>query len=312
MSERSASGSRITNRMNILGTRKIWFGLSIIIIIIGIIAISLFGFKTGIDFAGGTILEIQVTESQNPVADNKLAILDSYKESVELDVAVQTIAENRYMVRSEQLSNEQKNQILAHLRENFASVEELRFESVDPTISYDIVRKAILAIILAVLAILFYVAYSFRKIPKPLSSWRFSTAAIIALIHDMIILLGIYAIVGQYFGAEVDGLFITALLTLLGFSVHDTIVTFDRIRENLRRRAGEDIDIIINDSVVETIVRSVATSFTLLLVLMAMFFFGGNTLRFFTLALVVGVLVGTYSSIFIAAPVLLWGRSSKK
>jgi len=298
--------------MNILGTRKIWFGLSAIIIIIGIVAISLFGFKTGIDFAGGTILEIQVTESQNPVADNKLAIIDSYKESVELDVAVQTIEENRYMVRSEQLSNEQKNQILAHLRENFASVEELRFESVDPTISYDIVRKAILAIILAVLAILFYVAYSFRKIPKPLSSWQFSIAAIIALIHDMVILLGVYAIVGRYFGAEVDGLFITALLTLLGFSVHDTIVTFDRIRENLRRRAGEDIDVIINDSVVETIVRSIATSFTLLLVLMAMFFFGGNTLRFFTLALMVGVLIGTYSSIFIAAPVLLWGRSSKK
>lgn len=298
--------------MNILGTRKIWFSLSAIIIIIGIIAISLFGFKTGIDFAGGTILEIQVTESQNPVADNKLAIINSYKESVELDVAVQTIEENRYMIRSEQLSNEQKNQILAHLRGSFASVEELRFESVDPTISYDIMRKAILAIILAVLAILFYVAYSFRKVPKPLNSWQFSIAAIIALIHDMVILLGVYAILGQYFGAEVDGLFITALLTLLGFSVHDTIVTFDRIRENLRRRAGEDIDVIINDSVVETVVRSIATSFTLLLVLMAMFFFGGNTLRFFTLALMVGVLIGTYSSIFIAAPVLLWGRSSKK
>lgn len=298
--------------MNILGTRKIWFSLSIIGVIIGIIAISLFGFKTGIDFAGGTILEIQVTKSQDSGIDNKLVIINSYKELVDLDVAVQTVEENRYMIRSKQLSNDQKNEILTHLQESFVSVEELRFESVDPTISYDIVRKAILAVILAVLAILFYVAYTFRKIPKPLSSWRFSIAAIIALMHDMIILLGVYAIVSKYFGAEVDGLFITALLTLLGFSVHDTIVTFDRIRENLHRRAGEDVNIIINDSVVETIVRSINTSFTLLLVLVAMFFFGGNTLKFFTLALIVGVLVGTYSSIFIAAPVLLWGRPDKK
>lgn len=298
--------------MNILGTRKIWFSLSIIMVIIGIIAISVFGFKTGIDFSGGTILEIKVTELESTEADNKLAIIDGYKELVDLDVAVQTVEENRYMIRSKQLSNDQKNQILAHLRNNFATVEELRFESVDPAIGQDVIRKAILAVILAVLAILFYVAYTFRKVPRPLSSWRFSMAAIIALIHDIIILLGVYAIVGKFFGAEVDGLFITALLTLLGFSVHDTIVTFDRVRENLRRRSGEDIDIIINDSVVETIVRSINTSFTLLLVLVAMFFFGGNTLKFFTLALIVGVLVGTYSSIFIAAPVLLWGRTDKK
>ena len=297
--------------MNILRTRKIWFSLSIIIIIIGIVAISVFGFKTGIDFVGGTILEVKVTPSQDSEIDHKLAIVNSYKELVELDVAVQTVEENRYMIRSKQLNNDQKNQILANLKLSFFAVEELRFESVDPTISYDIVRKAILAVILAVLAILFYVAYTFRKVTKPLSSWRFSIAAIIALMHDIIILLGIYAIVGQYFGAEVDGLFITALLTLLGFSVHDTIVTFDRVRENLRRRAGENIDIIINDSIVETIVRSINTSFTLLLVLVAMFFFGGDTLKFFTLALIVGVVVGTYSSIFIAAPVLLWGRLNK-
>lgn len=298
--------------MNILGTRKIWFSLSVIMVIIGIVAISVFGFKTGIDFAGGTILEIKVTNSETANTDDKAFIIDGYKELVNLDVAVQVVEEDRYMIRSKQLSNDQKNQLLAHLREGFASVEELRFESVDPTISYDIVRKAILAVILAVLAILFYVAYTFRKVPKPLSSWRFSIAAIVALIHDVIILLGIYAIVSKYFGAEVDGLFITALLTLLGFSVHDTIVTFDRIRENLRKRSGENMNIIINDSVVETIVRSVNTSFTLLLVLVAMFFFGGATLKFFTLALIIGVLVGTYSSIFIAAPVLLWGRSDKK
>jgi len=296
--------------MNILGTRKIWFTVSFIVVIVGIIAISVYGYKTGIDFAGGTILEIEVTAPEE--IDDKTVIAEGYKEVLELDVAVQTVQADRYMIRSKQLTNDQKNQVIGFLGERFEKVSELRFESVDPTISYDVVRKAILAVILATLAILLYIAYTFRKVSKPLSSWQFSMAAILALVHDMLILLGLYAIVGKYFGAEIDGMFITALLTLLGFSVHDTIVTFDRIRENLRRRSGEEIGIIINDSVVETIVRSINTSFTLLLILVAMFFFGGDTLKFFTLALIMGVVVGTYSSIFIAAPILLWGNKPAK
>jgi len=297
--------------MNILGVRKIWFGVSWLVIIIGILAMSFYGYRTGIDFAGGTILEIQIETSGNDL-DHKQLIVDSYKEVVGLDVAVVTVDHNRYMVRSKQIINEQKNEILAYLLQYFDKVDELRFESVDPSIGYDVVRKAIIAILLAVVGILLYIAYSFRRMSGSLNSWRFSMAAIVALVHDMLILLGLYAIVGKFFGAEIDGMFIVAVLTLLGFSVHDTIVTFDRVRENLRRRAGEDIEIIINDSIVETVVRSINTSFTLLLVLMAMFFFGGNTLKFFVLALIIGVIVGTYSSIFIAAPMLLWGRQSKR
>jgi len=298
--------------MNILGTRKIWFTVSIIMVVIGIAAISFFGYKTGIDFAGGTILELQVSPMAEAEMQPNEIIELGYNETLELDVSTQLVEENRYLIRSKQLTNDQKNQVLAYLGDRFEKVDELRFESVDPTISYDIVRKAILAVILATLAILLYIAYSFKKVPRPLNSWKFSTAAILALIHDMLILLGLYAIVGKYFGAEIDGMFITALLTLLGFSVHDTIVTFDRIRENLRRRSGEEVDVIINDSIVETIIRSINTSFTLLLILVAMFFFGGNSLRFFTLALVMGVVVGTYSSIFIAAPILLWGKANLK
>jgi len=298
--------------MNILGTRKIWFTVSIIMVVIGIAAISFFGYKTGIDFAGGTILELQVSPMAEAEMQPNEIIELGYNETLELDVSTQLVEENRYLIRSKQLTNDQKNQVLAYLGDRFEKVDELRFESVDPTISYDIVRKAILAVILATLAILLYIAYSFKKVPRPLNSWKFSTAAILALIHDMLILLGLYAIVGKYFGAEIDGMFITALLTLLGFSVHDTIVTFDRIRENLRRRSGEEVDVIINDSIVETIIRSINTSFTLLLILVAMFFFGGNSLRFFTLALIMGVVVGTYSSIFIAAPILLWGKTNLK
>ena len=296
--------------MNILKFRKIWFGISLVAVVIGILAISFYGYKTGIDFAGGTILEIQVGDKKEVDLTDQQIIAQGYKEIIDLDVSAQIVSENRYFIRSSQISNEDKNNILAYLGEHFGSIEELRFESVDPTIGSDVVRKAIIAIILAVLGILLYVAYSFRRMPKPLSSWKFSAAAILALIHDMIILLGLYAIVGKFFGAEVDGLFIAALLTLLGFSIHDTIVTFDRVRENLRRRAGEDLEVVINDSVVETIIRSINTSFTLLLILVAMFFFGGATLKFFTLALIIGVVIGTYSSIFIAAPMLLWGKKN--
>lgn len=294
--------------MNILKFRKIWFGISLAAVAISILAISFYGYNTGIDFAGGTILEIQVSDKKEVDITDQQIISQGYKEIIDLDISAQIVSENRYFVRSSQISNTDKNNIITYLSEYFGNIEELRFESVDPTIGADVVRKAIIAIILAVIGILLYVAYSFRRMPKPLSSWRFSAAAIMALIHDMIILLGIYAIVGRFFGAEVDGLFIAAILTLLGFSIHDTIVTFDRVRENLRRRAGEDIEVVINDSVVETIIRSINTSFTLLLILVAMFFFGGVTLKFFTLALVIGVMIGTYSSIFIAAPLLLWGK----
>lgn len=298
--------------MNILGTRKIWFTFSVMLLLVGIFSIIVFGYRTGIDFAGGTILELKVSEAKTASIDSRQIIIDAYKQTVNMDIAVQTVEANRYFVRSNQISNEQKNNILTYLQQNFKQVEELRFESVDPTIGADVVRKAVLALIVAIIGILLYLAYAFRRVPKELGSWRFGTAAILATVHDVLILLGLYAIIGKFFGAEVDGMFITSLLTIVGFSTHDTIVTFDRIRENLRRRAGEDLKQIVNDSIIETIVRSISTSFTLLLVLIAMFFFGGATLKFFTLSLIIGVFFGTYSSIFIASPLLLWGLKPRQ
>ena len=183
---------------------------------------------------------------------------------------------------------------------------ELRFESVSPTIGAEVVRKAAVAVILAVLAILLYLAYAFRRVPRPTSSWQFGMAAIAALAHDVTILLGAYAVLGHFLGAEADSMFITALLTLLGFSVHDTIVTFDRLRENLLRRGGADFERKMNDSIIETVTRSINTSFTVALVLGAMVLMGGGSIFFFTLALLIGIVVGTYSSIFVASPLLLW------
>ena len=294
--------------MNVIKTFKFWIGLSLVLLLIGVTAMFVYGYKTGIDFAGGTILELQISEPKNSVAtDVSSAIISAYKTVTNLDVAAQAEGDNRYFVRSAQINNEQKNNLIIALQANFSVVNELRFETVDPTIGADVVRKAVLAVILAIIGILFYIAYAFRRVPGQVGAWRFGSAAVLALAHDVLILLGLYAIVSHFWGAEIDGMFITALLTLVGFSVHDTIVTFDRVRENLRRRAGEDLVTLLNDSIVETIVRSINTSFTLFLVLVAMFFFGGPTLKYFTLAMIIGVVVGTYSSVFIASPLLLVG-----
>jgi len=296
-----------SNGMNVIKTFKFWIGLSMVLIVVGIVAMFMYGYRTGIDFAGGTILELQVAQPKTPGTDVKTAIVETYKSTSKLDVAAQSEGNDRYFVRSIQIDNQQKNNIVAALQTQFNQVSELRFESVDPTIGADVVRKAVLAVILAIIGILLYIAYAFRRVPGEIGAWRFGSAAVLAVAHDVLILLGLYAIVGHFFGAEVDSMFITAVLTMVGFSVHDTIVTFDRVRENLRRRAGEDLVTLLNDSIVETIVRSINTSFTLFLVLVAMFFFGGPTLKFFTLAMIIGVVVGTYSSVFIASPILIAG-----
>ena len=299
--------------MQILKARKIWIIFSLVLTVLSIVSIGTFGYRTGIDFAGGTNLEIQLANPQTPGVDAKQSIIKAYEQVTGAEVAPQSTGGDRYFIRSAQIDNQKKNAILAALGSSFKQVDELRFESVDPTISADILRKAILAVIVAALGIMFYLAYAFRRVPKPLTSWDFGLGAIVSLVHDVIVLLGIYSLMSHFLGAEVDGMFIAALLTLLGFSVHDTIVTFDRIRENLRRRAGEDLEMICNDSIAETVVRSINTSFTVLLVLLAMTLFGGATLKFFTLSLLIGVVFGTYSSIFIATPVLLWmGRRRQR
>jgi len=186
-------------------------------------------------------------------------------------------------------------------------VEEIRFESIGPVIGQELKNKAILAIILVLMAIIAYLAYAFRKVSRPVPSWQYGVAAVIALTHDILIVTGIFSVLGHFFNIQVDALFVTALLTILGFSVHDTIVTFDRIRENIFRRQDRTFEEVINYSINETITRSINTTLTVLIVLTAIFLFGGASVKYFILALIFGVIVGTYSSIFIASPlVLIW------
>jgi preprotein translocase SecF subunit len=189
---------------------------------------------------------------------------------------------------------------------------EQRFDSVGPTIGKELQYKTIYAIIIVLIAIIIYIAYVFRKVSQPVESWKYGVAATIALFHDILIVIGIYSILSHFFGLQVDSLIVTAMLTILGFSVHDTIVTFDRIRENLHRHQEETFESIINRSINETITRSLNTTLTVLFVLLATYIFGGESIKHFILTLLMGFTIGTYSSIFIASPILLYFYKLKK
>ncbi len=195
----------------------------------------------------------------------------------------------------------------------FKGAKQEQFESIGPTIGAETTINAIWAVVVASLFIVLYITWSFRKIPKPASSFRFGVCAVIALVHDVLVVIGIFAILGHFFGVEIDSLFVTALLTVIGFSVHDTIVVFDRIRENLKRVSGLSFDQVVNESILQTLDRSLNTSLTVVLVLFALLLFGGESIRWFVVALLVGVISGTYSSIFNASPLLvLWQELSEK
>lgn len=243
---------------------------------------------------------------QNELADFKLE-----------DLRIQPAGEQDVIMRFKTIEENTHQEILAKIKNKFEQPEqkitEKRFESVGPIIGQELQQKAWIAIFLATLMIILYIAYAFRKVSKPVASWKYGVAAIIALTHDIVIVVGLFSILGHFRGIEVDSLFITALLTILGFSVHDTIVVFDRTRENLARHYSADFEAVVNDSVNQTIVRSINTSVTTLLTLTALFLFGGETIKNFTLALIAGITVGTYSSIFVASPIIVsWHNFSRR
>ncbi len=293
--------------MNIVGRRKLWFAISILVILPGIIALALWGLKPGIDFAGGQVMEVgKVVESDK--------IKPVFEQVGVRDITITTTGSGTVLVRyrdaegkSSADSNEEIKAALVQV-----GAEQVSYESVGPAVSRDITRNAVISVALAAAAIVIFMAISFRNTPPPVSPWSFGVTAVIALLHDTIALLGIFAILGHFYNVEIDSLFITAVLTTIGFSVHDTIVVFDRIRENLKRYT-HSFDIIVNDSIVETVARSLSTSITVLFTLLALLIFGGESIRLFVLALLLGVLLGTYSSIFNAAPMLVvWNNYKLK
>lgn len=279
--------------MNFMKYKLLYFLFSLAIILPGMYFLLTSGLKLGIDFTGGALLEYQFEKPVNP---------DDLKKYGQITPA----SNGSFIIRSKPLEQNQINDIKNNLSEKYGKVEEKRVENVGPVIGKEIENKALLALGLAALVIVLYISFSFRKVPKPASSLRFGICAIVALLHDVLLVIGVFAILGKFLGVEIDTLFVTALLTIIGFSVHDTIVVFDRIRENLLKNINKKFTEVANISVVQTLGRSLNTSLTVIFVLLALLLFGGETLKWFVAALLVGIISGTYSSIFNATALLVF------
>jgi preprotein translocase subunit SecF len=326
---------------NIISKIKTWYTVSIVLIILSIVSLLIFGLNLGIDFTGGSMLDIEFNKINRPSVSEVQDTLNNFELS---NLKIQPTGEHGYIIRMQNIDEETHQAILSALNDRFSPeevvveespetiqieadgnleinaeilttninvIEEKRFDSIGPVIGEELKEKSIWAMIIVLFAIVLYIAYVFRKVSKPVESWKYGLAAIAALAHDVIIIMGIFSVLGYFLGVEIDAFFISALLTILGFSVNDTIVTFDRVRENLHKKQHLTFKELINISINETLTRSINTSLTTFMVLLSVFIFGGETIRFFVLALILGVLIGTYSSIFIASPLLLFWYKRK-
>jgi preprotein translocase subunit SecF len=294
---------------NIIGKRLYWYIFSGLMAALAIVAISVWGLRLGIDFKGGSSLTIRFDNQVN-ATDIKDTVSNLNLQSL----SVLPSSNNTIIIRSIEITTETKNKLLSQVKAKYPSAGEDSFQTIGPVVSHDLTTRAIWAVILAALGIIIYVAIAFRGVPKPANSWRFGVCAVAALLHDLLIVTGVAAILGHFFAwMEIDSLFITALLTILGFSVHDTIVVFDRLRENLKRNPGTDFEQLANESVVQTLSRSINTSVTTMIVLTSLFLLGGTSIKGFIFTLLFGILIGTYSSIFNATPLLVsWQKYSQK
>lgn len=282
--------------MQFMRYKSLFFAISALVLLPSIISLALYGLKPAIDFTGGSLLEVSIASADaSPVTETN--IREAAGEDFELH-SIQQTGEGTVILRSKPITEEEKQTLLQQLKDQLGDVEEVRFESVGPTIGKELLRKTITAIIIAAVLILLYVAYRFREI-------KYGICAILAMFHDTLILLGAFSLLGHFLNVEVDTLFVTAVLTTLSFSVHDTIVVYDRIRESLRRHPKAAFENIVNLSVTETLGRSLNNSLTIIFMLVALSLLGGVTIRWFVLALLIGTIAGTYSSTFTAAPLLV-------
>jgi len=293
--------------LDFLKYKKIYFIFSGILILASLACLIVFGLKPGIDFTGGSILEIEYIEERpsNQEIKETLSGLDLG------EVLVQPTEERGVILKMKDISEDTHQQVLEKLNET-NQAEERRFESIGPVIGQELKQKTKEVIILSLLAIVLYIAWAFRKISRPIPSWQYGIASLIALFHDVLIPIGVFSVLGKLYGVQITIPVIVALLTVLGYSINNTVVVFDRIRENLLKHVVTYQEI-VNNSLNQTLTRSINTSLTTLFVLVAIFFLGGETLKYFALALILGIIAGTYSSIFLASPILVaWLRWRKK
>ncbi|MFN8382273.1 MAG: protein translocase subunit SecF [Anaerolineales bacterium] len=297
--------------MNIIKNRYVYFLISLLVIIPGIVFMGLNWAKTktgplplGIDFRGGSLLEVKF-DGTRPSTEDVNALYSEFSSDAEpiADPVIQPLDADSFSIRSKTMTDETKGKLVAEMESRFGSkVTVLNFTSVSASIGAEVTRAAGFAILLAAIAILLYIWWAFRGVEHP---YRYGTAAIFAMLHDVFVVLGTEAILGYFLGWEADALFLTALLTVIGFSVHDTIVVFDRVRENSNILRRIDYETMVNHSIVQTLDRSITTQLTVMLTLLALVLFGGDSTRHFVIILLVGIFSGTYSSIFNAAPILV-------
>lgn len=281
------------------------FFVSMALVVLAFVAIAVFGLRLGVDFKGGSLMEIKFVNSSRPDPARIQEILSQEKDLGE--VSVSPASSDSFILRLREVNEPTHQKVLTDLKTQFPNIEESRFDAVGGIIGQELKRKSMGAIIFGLILISIYIGFVFRKISGTIPSLSMSLAAIIALIHDVTIPIGVFAILGHFYGMEITAVFLAAILTILGYSISDTVVVFDRIRENvIRHGLKENFGELVHQSVMQTLVRSINTNITTLLSLLAIFFFGGETLKYFSLALIVGIFLGAYSSIFVASPILVW------
>jgi preprotein translocase subunit SecF len=299
---------------NIIKYKYIPYSISAVLFTVSVGLLVAFGLKPGIDFTGGSLIQVQFTEERPTVSQ----VQESLSTIPDLGgVQVQSTDNNAYIIKLKFISEDEHQEILRQLQTSFKTetndIIEDRVDTIGPAISSHLRSRAFTAAIAVIFAIVAYVAYAFRKVSGSVASWKYGVTAIIALLHDVIITMGVFAVLGTVLGVEVDIPFVVAILTIMGYSVNDTIVVFDRIRESQISSRNKKFDEVVNEGVKSTLSRSVNTSLTTLLVLFALFFFGGESIHYFSLALIIGIALGTYSSIFLASPIIYeWYRMKHK
>lgn len=291
--------------MNIIGYKKVYLTLSVLMVAASIAAIFTFGFRQGIDFVGGTAWQVSF---QDEVSASSLNEFLAGQRLENILVRPGTVPGD-FSIRTKEISEERHQELASVMRAELGEFEELSFSSIGPAIGKELRDKSLFAFGLVLMGISLYIAFAFRRVSYPVSSWKYGFITLVTLFHDAVIATGFLALLGWWRGAELDTNFIVAILVIMGFSVHDTIVVFDRIRENLTlARAKSDFQEIVNDSVNQTMARSINTSLTLILVLVALYLYGAESLINFTLLILVGTVVGAYSSIFVASPLLTFSK----
>lgn len=282
--------------MNLMKFRKIYFLISLTFLIPGIISLLMFGLKPAIDFTGGSLLELHFTDQdENTLQEDDLK--NTLSQFYEANI-VQNSGENKMIIKGKEINNQEKDELINNLNQNYGSLEVLRFETVGPILGAELLKKTLIAIVLVASIITFYVWKQFSEL-------KYGLCAVLAMLHDSFILIGAFSLLGHFFDVEVDVLFVTALLTTLSFSIHDTIVVYDRIRELKRKHPRSSLEEIANAAVLETLSRSINNSMTIVIMLLSLVVLGGDTIRWFSVALLIGAITGTYSSTFTAVPLLL-------